>query len=142
MKYCYHLEELIIPESVKYMTYASLLTFENLTNLTISNHFKLRGDRFFFVNENTLFSIACPCDLNILNGNYCQQSLLKSFTIPSNVTKLGNHCFTGCDYLKDIHGFDRIKEIGRGCFNECASLDLTRYPKLLEKGDQFCEYGF
>ena len=58
---------------------------------------------------------------------------LITYTIPSNVTKLDDHCFSYCFHLRDIRGLERVTEFGRDCFLCCYSFSIEDYPRLKEK---------
>ena len=51
---------------------------------------------------------------------------LETFSIPSNITKLGDYCFANCKYLTEIKGLENIQEYGKGSFFNC--------PKMVDKG--------
>lgn len=57
---------------------------------------------------------------------------LKSITIPSSVTVLGDAAFCGCKSLEDVSMSSGIKDIGYGCFESCSSLKQLALPSTVE----------
>ena len=95
--------------------------FVNLKEITIhSNKYTIQGNRIFYIENSTLCSIPLPSSLKTINQQEVKP--LTSLEIPTNVTKLGEYCFSGCEKLKEIQGLENIQEFGKGCFFDCPEL--------------------
>ena len=69
-----------------------------------------------------------------MNGKGATQ--LTTYTIPTNVTKLNNHCFANCENLTEIKGLEQIKEFGKYCFDGCPKLskkEISNYQTMQTK---------
>ena len=59
---------------------------------------------------------------------------LTSYTIPSNVTSIGNEAFDGCSSLTSITIPDSVTSIGSYAFYDCSSL-ISVYCKVITPPD-------
>ena len=53
---------------------------------------------------------------------------IKSYVIPSSVTSIGDHAFSGCDSLSEIVIPSSVTSIGKGAFLWCSSLSEIVIP--------------
>ena len=53
---------------------------------------------------------------------------IKSYVIPSSVTSIGDHAFSGCDSLSEIVIPSSVTSIGKGAFSGCDSLSEIVIP--------------
>ena len=107
----------------------------DLEELIVPSDFILFSNKLFYVNDHTLYSIDLPCSVDIINNKKREDEPMKSFTIPLDVTKLGNYCFANCFLLNEIIGIERIREFGKGCFLNCPKLKRSVYPQVEESVD-------
>ena len=133
----FSLEQLVIPESIKSIPFKSFAKMMWLEDLTVPSHYKLHGNKLFYENDNCLHSIDLPTTLKRLNGKEFKCKPLETFTIPSNITKLSDYCFTNCNQLSEIKGLENVKEIGFGCFINCDKLDRNKYPIVENKNKEY-----
>ena len=87
-------------------------------------------------------SIAEWCAIEFLNnmsnpvncsGNlYIDGQLVTNLVIPSEVEKIGDNAFRGCDSLTKVVVQEGVKELGEWAFNSCASLSSISLPSTLE----------
>ena len=64
-----------------------------MTEITISPEWEMEGDRIIRVREGCLESISMPSTITKINGNEVEWKKMRSYTIPPNVTKLGDYYF-------------------------------------------------
>ena len=77
-----------------------------LKQLTIPSQYKLHGNRLFYEIDKCLYSIKLPSSIKKLNEKDVYLETLKTFTIPENITKIGNYCFSDSEDLKEINGLN------------------------------------
>ena len=126
MSCCLKMTELVIPETVIDIPMKTLMRIPELKTLIIPSYYQLHGNRLFYIVENCLHSVHLPSSTEEVNNEEVKQ--LKSFTIPTNVTKLSDYCFASCEELTEIKGLEHVKEIGKGCFLNCPKLNQEEYP--------------
>ena len=68
---------------------------------------------------------------------------IKSYVIPSSVTSIGNHAFSGCDSLSEIVIPSSVTSIGDYAFSGCSSLKYISIPKsvICLNGNPFAEWN-
>ena len=68
---------------------------------------------------------------------------IKSYVIPSSVTSIGNHAFSGCDSLSEIVIPSSVTSIGDHAFSGCSSLKYISIPKsvICLNGNPFAEWN-
>ena len=84
----------------------------------------MHGDRLFIVKDNCLESIELPSSIKKVNGK--EKAKLTSYTIPTNVTKINDYCFTKCKELTEIKGLEQIKEFGKECLTRKIKLEFNK----------------
>ena len=62
---------------------------------------------------------------------------LETYTIPTNVTKLSDYCFSNCEDLIEIKGLEHVKEIGKGCFINCLLSNRDQYPQVKQNIEEY-----
>ena len=126
---CEELKQVIIPETVKFIPFDALFKLHMLEELTtVSNEYKLIGDRIFYVVDNCIYSVILPSTIKKVNGKEIELKQLETFTIPTSVTKLSEYCFANCKKLTEIKGLENVKEYGKGCFFNCQKLYESENP--------------
>ena len=118
------LKKLIIPEAQFELPKKILMKLTNLYELQIPTNYKLCGNRLFYVTERCLCDIELPLNIQTVNDKIVKS--LKSFTIPSIITKLSDYCFANCNHLTEINGLENVKEFGKGCFINCPLLNQKK----------------
>ena len=135
---CNELQQLIIPETVINIPFGTFVKLPNLIELIIrSNKYELNGDRLYYIENDCLDFIPLPS--TIKKVNYQEIKPLKTFTIPSNVTKLSDFCFEKCEELTEIKGIENVKEIGIGCFLNCPKLNRKQYPTIKKNDAEYVD---
>lgn len=71
------------------------------------------------------------CITSIGNGTYSGCTSLMAVSIPSTVTSIGNDAFKGCVLLLDCGIPDSVKTIGSGAFSGCTQLAYINLPNGL-----------
>ena len=54
---------------------------------------------------------------------------VKKYTIPSNVTSIGDSAFSGCSSLQSINITSSVTSIGNNAFYQCSSLQSINIPE-------------
>ena len=112
------IEEIIIPEGVKYIFDSSFKDFTNLKKVQLPK--SLQGFGY------GVFS-------NCIN--------LEKITIPANVSLIPAKMFSNCISLKKITYLGNIKAIDRCAFENCSSLSEINLPQSLESIDVMAFFG-
>lgn len=86
-----------------------------------------------------LKSISIPSSVTSL-GNCCFDgcSSLTGITIPSSVTSLGESCFAGCSGLTSISIPYSVASLGPNCFNSCSNLEKATFQGKLPEYTMGC----
>ena len=155
---CESLRSVIIPESVRSIGVGAFCDCKNLTSITIPEGVKTIGDSAFNGCEN-LTSITIPesvsligkevfarCDrLQAFYGKYASSDnsclvvdgALNSFapaglthyTIPDDVTSIGDYAFYDCENLVSVTISEGVTSIGAGAFCYCENLASVTIPE-------------
>ena len=132
---CTSLTSIIIPDSVTYIGGSAFSGCSSLTSITIPDSVtNIAGYRLFEycdsltsieVDENNQYYQSIDGNLYTKDGKTLEKYAIgkkeTSFTIPDNVTSIGQHAFATCDNLISITIPDSVTIIGEGAF-ECSSL--------------------
>lgn len=89
----------------------------------------------------------CELDFNEINNNplykgfnlYVNGSKLVNWTVPSNITSIGNYAFAGCTSLESVTMPDTVIGLGKRIFEKCANLKTAIFPDTVAQlgGDMF-----
>ena len=94
-----------------------------------------------FNNCKGLKSITIPSSVTSL-GDYCfSYSGLTSITIPSSVTSLGSSCFWGCSGLTNVTIPSSVTFLGNYCFESCSGLTSITIPSSVTSLGDYCFSG-
>lgn len=64
--------------------------------------------------------------------NYLAYSSISDYTIPNNITHIGESAFYECENLQSIKLPDDLIEIGASSFNGCSELEQIKLPKSVK----------
>ena len=140
--------DIIIPEKVKgnegeeYIV-ASLgdhcFSRSDLTSITIPSSVTSLGN-YCFEWCSGLKSITIPSSVTSIGDNCFYRSDLTSITIPSSVTSLGDYCFYECCGLTSITIPSSVTSLGYGCFEGCSGLTSITIPSSVTSLSDYCFY--
>ena len=143
---CSSLTNLTISEGVTQIGEYSFSDCKNLTSVTIPNSVTLIGDCAFEGCKNLtgFYGKYASADNRclIVNGvlNSFIPTELTEYTIPSNVTSIGDSVFSGCS-LTSITIPDTVATIGYEAFRECHSLKNVLIGRGVEIIESFAFYN-
>ena len=133
-RYCYSLTSVIIGDSVPAIDIQAFVNCYSLTNLVIGKSVTDIHYRAFDGCTNlqtvTLKSSA------LVSGDYYSNTCIispalaqvKSYIISDNITKIGNHAFSGCTGMTSVNIPNSVTSIGWGAFSGCSSLTSVTIP--------------
>ena len=124
---CSSLTSLIIPKNVTSIGTAQFGSFQNCSSLTsIKVH-----------PNNTIYNSNNNCNAIIkTNTNELVQGC-KNTIIPSNITKICNHAFSGCTSITSISLHEGITNIGINAFYRCTGLTSIILPSTINFIDDY-----
>ena len=134
--WCSSLSEIVIPSSVTSIGDYAFSGCSSLKYISIpKNVICLNGNPFagwngkleclfpnFVYEDDVLFNKDKSRIISFRNQN------IKSYVIPSSVTSIGDHAFSGCDSLSEIVIPSSVTSIGKGAFSGCSSLSEIVIP--------------
>ena len=134
--WCSSLSEIVIPSSVTSIGDYAFSGCSSLKYISIPKSvICLNGNPFaewngkleclfpnFVYEDDVLFNKDKSRIISFRNQN------IKSYVIPSSVTSIGNHAFSGCDSLSEIVIPSSVTSIGKGAFLWCSSLSEIVIP--------------
>ena len=118
--------ELIVPSSVKLISYHAFYFQTNLEKVFIPDGVKLQSAVFSYCRS--LKEVRLPADLEELPNNTFTHTSLQSITIPEKVKKIGASAFSHCKSLERITLNDKLEIIGKNAFLNCSSLTSITIP--------------
>lgn len=98
------------------------------------------GEKCFY-DCSTLKSISIPSSVTLIGERCFQFSGLTSITIPSSVTSLGESCFMGCYRLTNIVLPASVTSMVKSLFFDCKSLTSVTIPSSVTSLGELCFCG-
>ena len=127
------IELVVIPSSVKSMALSSFVDCNNITQIAAPFVGKSREEsaRLIDIFKNSTESLE---SFTLTEGNgitdnalaYCHA--LKSVSLPSNITYIGEYAFFECTSLTEFTVPNSVTEIGENAFGHCSSLKSITLP--------------
>ena len=139
---CSNLKSIIIPNSVTSIKDYAFENCSNLASITIGNNItSVNGNAFSgFKNFKCKFASEDERCI-IIDGtlNSFASAGLTEYTIPNNVTSIGEFAFYSCSNLMRVTIPDSVTSIGYHAFQFCSSLETITIPENVVK---LGEYAF
>ncbi len=125
------LEEVVIPDSVKYIGESTFSNCSKLTNIKLPNNLTTI-EPYTFQNCSELTSITIPYGVTSIDDSaFSCCSNLANITIPDSVTSIGSFSFENCSKLTSITLPNCVTKIGDSAFYGCSSLKNIVIPDLV-----------
>ena len=136
---CTNLNEIEISNNLTSIGYKCFDKCHQLTKIIASNDWKNEGNKLFNTKRH-LCSFEIHPSVVFLNKRRIKVVDLIVYKIPSNVTSLGNYCFSRCKKLKKLIIPSSVKTIGDYCFNDCPSLKEIVFSSSIQSFGKNCFY--
>lgn len=118
---CKNLREIELSDNLTSIGFDCFEKCGKLSKISASKDWKNEGNKLFNTKQH-LCSFEIPTNVSYLNTRRIKVVDLIVYRIPTNVTSLGNYCFSRCYKLKKLIIPSSVKEIGDYCFNDCKML--------------------
>ncbi len=126
-EYCYDLEKINIPKSVKYIGYDAFLETKWL--LKYPNDFVIEGDGILVRYNGNQQDVTIPDGVKQIGGGAFKNLQITNVTIPNSVAKICKSAFWNCSLLTNISIPDSVTEIEGRAFYDCSSLKIITIPE-------------
>lgn len=132
-EYCYDLEDIVLPDSIKELPENVFEDCTNLKNVEIPNSVRKIGE-YAFEGCSSLETIIIPDSvIEIGHSAFQKCTSLKSIEIPNSVKRLGDYAFWGCTELKNVKLSSQLRGIENCTFWECSKLEEINIPNSVIK---------
>ena len=128
----------VIPSQIKFIDESAFEQSAGLTEIVFNDNVKSIGECAF--EDCDLRSITIPSSVTHI-GNYCfsECSSLTSAEILAPIDVLPDKIFDNCPFLESVVLPSTITRLGNYCFRDCNLTSITFPPNLVEIGnDCFC----
>lgn len=112
--YCTSLTEVVLPNSVTTLPYATFLSCNNLSDIVISGNITAIGE--YALANTAVSSVEIPEGVTSIGHYAFSDSLLESINLGDNLSVIGNYAFSGT-YLTEIHIPESVTYIGNYAFH-------------------------
>ena len=144
---CSSLTSITIPNSVTSVGERAFQGCSSLTSITIPNSVISIGDNPFGLTDslttivvetgNIYYDSRENCNAIILTSTNTLISGCQNTIIPSSVTSIGDHAFSGCSSLTSITIPNSVTSIGDYAFSGCSGLTSITIPSNVESVGDF-----
>lgn len=119
---CSSLTKVVISDSVTSIGHEAFGGCSSLTSVIIGDGVTSIGD-YAFRNCSSLTSVNIPNSVTVIDGHaFSGCSGLISVNISDSVTSINEYAFEGCSSLTSVVIGDSVTDIGKNAFNGCRSL--------------------
>lgn len=133
---CESLKSIDIPVELQSMGTNVFISCKKLETVTFPASMKnIGGLRYSGIKTIKFAEGAAP--ESIENEAFYECDSLRSVTLPSTITSIGDRAFAYCDSLKTVVFPDGLKEIGNEAFRDCLSLTISSLPASLTTVDSY-----
>ena len=131
-KYNKHIEEIILPGSIKEIYDNAFFDCACLKKITIPDCVSKIGE-YAFYGCSSLEEIILPKNITEIHRYTFGKCIsLKKISLPKGIVKIHNYAFTNCSNLNEVYLPAGVKEAGDGVFYECRRLREVIFREGLE----------
>ena len=131
------IKDLVIPDDVKIVKYATFYNCEGLTSVVTNNRLTNIEDYAFYKCTN-LSSVSLGKDLsNIGNYAFYGCTKLSSVSTGKNLSNIGDYAFYGCSNLSSLSFWENLSKIGDYAFYNCKALVSISFPTFVTSIGQY-----
>lgn len=112
--YCTSLTEVVLPNSVTTLPYATFLSCNNLSDIVISGNITAIGE--YALANTAVSSVEIPEGVTSIGHYAFSDSLLESINLGDNLSVIGNYAFSGT-YITDIEIPESVTYVGNYAFS-------------------------
>lgn len=133
---CKSITSLVVPSTVTSVGFYAFSEMDALTSIDMSSCELIttfKASQALLYNDISLVDVKLPPNVegkmhfSVFRG--C--SALKTVTLPSKITELGNTMFQDCTSLETVLIPKQVKAIGKDSFKGCSALTSVSLPKML-----------
>ena len=134
---CSSLRSITIPNSLKSIDSLAFL-YCNLDSIFISDltawckiDYGGFGDYHLYLNGKEIEDLVIPDGINTISSIFSGCISVKTITMPSSVTSIGNNAFSWCSSLTSVSIGPSVTSIGNYAFSGCSSLTSINIPSAV-----------
>lgn len=132
---------LVLPDSIKEISFASITHCNNLQYLVLSDNIESLPENSVSYNDSLTY-IHMPQKLKSIGNNaFLEDIKLEQIIIPSGVTQIGDRAFSKCITLKKVVIPPKMTSIGDGAFSQCVGMEELYLPPSIENINQYAFTG-
>lgn len=125
---CTSLETFTVPATVKKINAGAFRNCTALKEITIPSTVSYMGEGQTFRGCTSLKTVVWPSATTTIPSATFAESGLETFTIPENITEIGQQAFMSCPAVKSITIPASVKSIGASAFANCTGITEITVP--------------
>lgn len=127
---CNGLTNLVIPSNISSVGSRAFSRCSGLTNVEIQTPTNVKFSSYVFSGCKKLKSFKIPTHITKLpDGFFSNCSSFENFEIPSYITSIGNNAFSSCSGMTYVIIPKSVTAIGNGAFSSCSGLTNIIIPE-------------
>lgn len=127
---CKGLTNLVIPSNISSVGSRAFSRCSGLTNVEIQTPTNVKFSSYVFSGCKKLKSFEIPTHITKLpDGFFSNCSSFENFEIPSYITSIGNNAFSSCSGMTYVIIPKSVTAIGNGAFSSCSGLTNIIIPE-------------
>ncbi len=138
-KYCDWLSAVNIPESIIAIGNNAFECCEGIATMNLHDNIESIGE-YAFYNCSALTTINIPEKITKISAGLFSYSGIKSITLSSKVSEIGDNAFSGCKNLRKVNLSLGLLTIGNSAFSGCRTLPEILIPNSVISLGEYAFY--
>ena len=141
-EYRKHINNIILPNTVKHISSSSFHCCKNLTNISFpDNILKIEcgnEEKGYFYGCDSLKSFILPENVSVIEKGSFSYSSFREIKLSDNLKKIDDNAFSFCTKLSYITLAHTLEEIGSNAFSNCINIQSIVIPENVKKIGKGC----